>query len=386
MDLLATLKSAKPGDTISLPAGAYSDWLDGLSFSPPVTITSADPANPAVFTNFNIGMGQPCSGLTFQGVDLKAKLPAYGVFNVYASQHITFDRVRLYGPAGAPDPDASGLNFFDCQYVTVTNSDVSQLAHGVQVARCDHVTITGNNVHHMNSDALDFVQVSDLTVSGNALHDFYPTVGNHPDAMQFGTANSTKPSRDITIKDNLIYRGSGENTQGIFFGDELNNMPFANVTVDGNLIVGTGSSALRATHNAGLTLTGNELLTIDGGDPTVLLVQFTDQVTAIRNSAVSISIEAKNGNTNISQNGNGTNVPVSQAVADARVAAWLAAHPGPWSAVAPVPVPPPADPSAKYIAALKSVMALGTTANAKRAGPTKADMAGVLAVVKAALS
>lgn len=398
-DILKLLQTAKPGDTIALPAGEYAPSFRGLNFAAPgVTITSADPANPAVLTKFNIGInGESCSGLTFRSVDLRVDLPAYGAFNVYGSQRIYFDRVHVYGPPGAPDPNAAALNFFDCDGIGVTNCEIERAAHGLSVARSDNITVTGNNIHHMNADTLDFVQVGNVTVSGNALHDFYPTLGNHPDAMQFATVNSTKSSHDIAITGNLIYRGQGQNAQGIFMGDELEIYPFQNVTITDNLIVGTGSSALRPTHCRGLSMTGNELVTLVGGDPTNVLVQTSDQVVAIRNSAALLSITEANGNTDITQNGNATTVAVSQAEADAKVAAWLAAHPGPWSAaVAPVPVPPaipppppvppPVDPSAKYIAALKAVIALGTTANAKRAGPTKADMAGVLAVVKAALS
>lgn len=376
MDLLALLKAAHPGDTIKLPAGIYSDLgFDGLSFASPVTITSADPANPAILTHFNIGMSAPCSGLAFKGVDLQVTLPAFGAFNVYSSQRITFDGVRIYGPPGAPDANASALNFFDCQSVAVVNCDVSQVAHGVQMARSDHIAITGNHIHHVNSDGIDIGNCSIGLVSGNYIHDITPTEGNHPDCIQF-----TADTSDITVSDNLLARGGGDHPQGVFLGDGTHTKP----VISGNLIVGTGASALRPISCKNVTITGNELLTVEGGDPTTLLVQNSDQVTALHNSAVSISITEANGNSNITQNGNALTVAVSQAEADAKVAAWLASHPGPWSAVAPVPAP--VDPSAKYIAALKAVNALGTTANAKRAGPTKADMAGVLAVAKAALT
>jgi hypothetical protein len=145
--------------------------------------------------------------------------------------------------------------------------------------------------------------------------------------MQFATANSVIPSSDITISGNLIYRGNGQNTQGIFMGDELDNMPFQNVTITDNLIAGTASSALRPTHNIGVTITNNVLITFAGGDPTNLLVQNSDQITAANNTASSLSITAANGNTNFTEtNDIGDAPPVSDQGA-AAIQQWLASHP-----------------------------------------------------------
>ena len=140
------------------------------------------------------------------------------------------------------------MNFFDSAYITFINSEIEQVAHGLSISRSDHIVVSGNNIHNVNSDTLDFVQVSNAVISGNALHDFFPTDGNHPDAMQFGTVNSVTPSHDITISDNLIYRGAGANAQGVFMGDELGNMPLQNVTITNNIVLGTGSSAIRQIH------------------------------------------------------------------------------------------------------------------------------------------
>lgn len=388
--LQAALAAAKPGDTLSLAPGVYAGLsLYHQDFGAGITLTSADPANRAVLTNFNM---EAVQGVTFSHLDFKVLTPAFVGFNVYSSQHITFDQVHMYGPSGAPDENAEGIRFFDSSYVNFTNSEVDQVAHGVSFARSDHLVVTGNNIHDVNSDTLDFSQVSNVTIAHNALHDFYPTNGAHPDAMQFMTAGTTSASHDVTISDNLIYRGAGQNTQGIFFGDEVGTLPFQNVTVTGNLIIGTGSSAIRPTHNSGLVITGNELLTLVDGDPTVMVVQFSDQVSASGNAAVAISVEAKDGNTNVTLGQNALNAPVSKAEADARVQAWFAAHPGPWSQSvpappAPAPAPDPRDAEiAKLQAALARIIALATAANAKKAGPTKTDGKALIAAAKAGLA
>jgi hypothetical protein len=168
--------------------------------------------------------------------------------------------------------------------------------------------------------------------------------------MQFATSNSTVASHDVTISDNLIYRGAGQNAQGIFLGDEVGNLPFQNFTITGNTVVGTGASAIRATHDVGLTITGNNLVTLAGGDPTTLLVQNSDRVTSSGNLASSISVTAANGNTNIIETNDVGNA--AAAVIDrgaAVIQQWATMHPAnTFEGLSPVPdapaTPPPIGP------------------------------------------
>jgi Ca2+-binding RTX toxin-like protein len=337
--LQASLASAHGGDTILLQAGTYSGVsLYHQDFGAGITISSADPTHQAVLTNFNMDTVQ---GVTFSHLDLQVLTPAYVGFNIYSSSHISFDQDHVYGQPGAPDANVEGMRFFDSSYIAFTNSEVEQLAHGVSVARSDHILIAGNNIHNVNSDALDLSQVSDAMIRGNVLHDFFPTDGNHPDAIQFGTAGTTVASHDVTISDNLIYRGSGENTQGIFMGDEVGNLAFQNFSITGNTIIGTGSSALRATHNSGLAINGNNLVTLAGGDATNLLIQSSDHVTSASNTASSISMTAANGNTNVVETNDVGNAASVDDQGASVIQQWLATHLVGPQGQAPVSPPPP---------------------------------------------
>ena len=105
-ELEASLSSAHGGDTILLQPGTYSGFgLDNKSFGSGVTISSADPTHQAVLTNFNMSNVQ---GVTFSHLNFQVVLPSYSAFNVYSSQHITFDQVHMYGPAGLPDRTGPG--------------------------------------------------------------------------------------------------------------------------------------------------------------------------------------------------------------------------------------------------------------------------------------
>jgi len=79
-------------------------------------------------------------------------------------------------------------------------------------------------------------------ITNNVFTDFYPIntggAGDHPDAIQLWSTNQDEPGRNITIADNLVYRGNGSPIQGVFIRDTFDNLPFEDVNVSGNVILG----------------------------------------------------------------------------------------------------------------------------------------------------
>lgn len=319
--LAAAMKVAQSGDTIQLAGGVYS----GLRFTgnkydgSGITITSADPAKPAVFTDFVM---EDAKGVAFRNVEFQVN--GLVGFNVYSSSNIALEHVSMHGSLDNDSSnDGHGIRFFDSEGIRVVNSEFQQLAHAVSIARSSEIVVSSNRIHNIDSDGLDFAQVSKVVVSGNVFHDFRPTDGAHPDAIQFMTARTTTPSQDVLITDNLIYRGGGEYTQGIFFGDEVGNLPFLDVTISYNTIVGTGWSAIRPTHNLGLTIVGNQLISFKGDNETLMLVQNSDRVSSSGNRGVSISIA---NSTQVTQDDDGKNRVVQDQGA-AVIKEWFDSHP-----------------------------------------------------------
>jgi hypothetical protein len=154
-DLLAALAKAAGGDTVALAVASYDGLLlKDFSFSPPVTITSADPSQPAVLTNFDTWR---CAGLTFRGVGFMVLSPAWVGFNVYSSQGVTLDGVHVHGSLdGDSSNDAEGFRFFDSADIVVRGSHFEQLNKGAQFAKCSRVTATGNHLHDLISAAFVF--------------------------------------------------------------------------------------------------------------------------------------------------------------------------------------------------------------------------------------
>src|SRR5262249_27971035 len=146
-------------DTIQLQAGQYDGLaIKNLTFSKDVTITSADPSHQAVLTNFDISH---VTGLTVSNVQLQA-VGNFGLFdfNVRYSNDVHFDHVSVHGSLdGNAANDANGIGFSDSTNVSLTNSELQQLGHGVAVQRVSNVQISGNTVHDMRCDGLDLTTV-----------------------------------------------------------------------------------------------------------------------------------------------------------------------------------------------------------------------------------
>ena len=324
--LTSALHSAQGGDTILLQAGRYAD-LDyvfyNLTFAQGITITSADPANPATLTHFDM---QNSSGITFSNVEMVTKATGYFDFQVFNSNNIHFDHVSVHGSLdGNPQNDIEGLRFEGSSNISVTNSEFQQLVRAIAIGSGDNIVVSGNHVHDIEVTGVIFAQVGNVTVSGNTIHNFHTAVGDHPDAIQFLTSGTTAPSHDISITDNVIYRGTGDAAQGIFLRDQLTTLNYQNVTIANNLIDGTGYGGIAVDYARNILVTGNTLISYVGPTNTTPLQIFNSSgVTITNNQAVSIGTA---GDTGLTLSGNTINSPVSDAGV-AALGAWAIQHPG----------------------------------------------------------
>jgi len=235
-ELVAALKVAAAGDTMLLRGGDYSNLsLKSFNFSTPVTITSADPNDPAVFSNLTL---RSVTGLTIRDVDFRAD-PASTTLSIGDSHGLVFDHLSVYG-SSLTDLKGTGILVRNSTDVVISNSEFSRLGAGVAHLDSDGLTITGNTFHDIRTDGIHGGGTSNVLIANNQFSDFYRNPGEHPDAIQFWTANTDASAHDIVIRDNLIMRGAGNSMQGIFVGDESKGrLPFINLTITGNTVVGS---------------------------------------------------------------------------------------------------------------------------------------------------
>jgi hypothetical protein len=321
-ELNTALHSAQAGDTIYLAAGTYSGLaIKSLIFSSAVTITSADPLHRAVLTNFDVTSVQ---GLTFSNLEFSSTGTVGTAFNISKSQYLTFDHINAHGSLdGNAQNDSQGLGILNSNHINVTNSEFQQFYRGVQFGNSNDITVSGNNIHDLRTSGVVGAGVFNIKVLDNQISSIHPMTGDHPDAIQFFTSGTTVASHDILVADNVITRGGGDGTQGIFFRDQVGTLPFNNVTIHDNLVVGTGYGGIYVVGATNLHVDSNQLVsTVGKVYNTWMLVQNSDQVVSASNQALQISYDTS---THVTDTSNTLNTVVTDNGA-AALQAWALSH------------------------------------------------------------
>ena len=129
--------------------------------------------------------------------------------------------------------------------------------------------IIGNEIHGLRSDGLNFAQVEGVVIEENKIHDFNRSLksADHADMIQFWTNQTNAPSRDITIRNNILNSGAGLYTQSILMrndqvdrglaGDE---MYYQNVRIEGNVISNAHLHGITVGETDGLTIVNNTVI------------------------------------------------------------------------------------------------------------------------------
>jgi Ca2+-binding RTX toxin-like protein len=251
--LNAMLKIAQAGDTISLAPGTYAGVVANNLALGGVTVTSANPLAAATLTDLSVTHS---SGITFSNLELTPK--ADNAFSVSSSQDIHFDHLNVHGSLdNNPQNDVMAFLIRSSQSVSVTNSEFQQLHHALQHLDDDGLTFTGNSFHDLQIDAIRGGGSSDVTVSHNTFTNFFPKDGDHGDAIQFWTTNTTASVHDITIADNVFLRGAGQVAQGIFLADEVGNLQYQHVQITGNYIIGGMFNGIMVSDGNDVTISDN---------------------------------------------------------------------------------------------------------------------------------
>lgn len=262
--LVSALLKAQGGDTIQLASGVYTGFtVRNLNFAENVTITSADPDNPAVISGRTTLTG--VSNVTLDNLSFYNPVPLqqYSYFvNVVNSNGVTLSNLDIKGTPGIVNPDTgqiypghSGITVKTSSGVVIDKLDASVLYRGVVVDRVTDLRIANSELHEIRSDGIDFTNANGLTIENNHFHSFRPNIGlvagkgDHPDFIQYwGTAGGTGLN-DIAIRGNVFRQGDGSWTQTIFGQSDMRGTPvgaFTNFEVSGNFI--------QNSHTAGISL------------------------------------------------------------------------------------------------------------------------------------
>ena len=241
-ELKQAIESSEGPATIAVAAGTYRTLqLRDIRPSSGIQIVSQDDERPAVFEGIAV---RDSSNLEFRNLAIRPPRTGndagrYG-FLVFKSSDITIDGVSFIGP-GAKIERAyvSGLMLRESRRITVTKSYFANFRHGLAMLNLTESRIALNEFERLQTDAIRGGGVSDSRFENNVMTNFRPAKGDHPDGIQLWSTNQKEPGRNIVIAQNLVNRGSGGPTQGIFIRDTKSKLPFEKINIRGNLILGS---------------------------------------------------------------------------------------------------------------------------------------------------
>ena len=118
---------------------------------------------------------------------------------------------------------ATAWQVSDATNITIANNEFFNWYRAAVFSNVDDLNVTNNDVHSIRSDGFDFIEVNDVLIQGNYIHDFVANLesGDHADMIQFWTSGTDSPSTNIVIRGNVLDSGAGDWTQSIFMRNEV---------------------------------------------------------------------------------------------------------------------------------------------------------------------
>lgn len=299
--LAKALAAAAGGETFRLAPGDYgrlellAHRSPNLDFPRPVTLVSADPADPAIFTSADLrGVGNlVLDGIRFDYRYAPGHKIHYRPFDFRACHNLTIRNSLFDGDVArgvSPNDDglgwAFGLSLGGGQDIAILNNRVKDFVRGMVFGGARNVVVAGNKVSGIRLDAMNFVAMQNIRIEGNHIHGFRrPKVKpGHSDMIQFWTNGSETPSTGITIRGNLLLAGDGNSTQSIFMRNDLVDrglagaeMFFRDVLIEENVILNGHLHGITLGESNGAIIRRNTLLR----DPAFATVRNLDKKVTI---------------------------------------------------------------------------------------------------------
>jgi len=326
--LTRALTTVAPGGTVRLRPGRYAPVrVRGRAFAGGVTITSDNPADPALLSGLQLieTRGVTLTDLAFDG---SGPAEQFGLL-VLRSSAVALDRLRFNDRSGTRRLNSAVMIRLS-QDVKVTRLDVRGFWHGVSILDVERVEIARNEFQAIGTDAIRGGGGSGLLIRENVCYGFRTAPRDHPDCIQLWSTGQTRAASDIVIRDNLVVRGDGDPTQGVFVRDTFLTLPFRNVAIEGNMVVGGQYNGVTLSGATGSRVVGNAVLPYPDFPSNIYVRNVRDSVVA-DNVAVKL-VQLESANNAVSR----TRTVSPRRDQGAEIARWLAARPAMTAAAGPL--------------------------------------------------
>lgn len=259
-DLTAAIEAGEGTTVIRIKPGSYPLLVIAASKKPrKLVLESADATQPALLAGIKFAKA---SDVAIRNITVHRKAgPAATdyLIEIANSSNIHLEALNVRGTGGAERGRQYGAMIRGGRDIRITESRFSDSRYGIGMLNTTNVTISFNEFRNLQTDGIRGGGVSNLIVSGNILGDFSPRTGEHPDGIQLWSTNQKAAAKNITIRDNLVVRNRGGIIQGIFVRDTKNMLPFEDVAITGNLMIGTMYNGISITGVRRGTVTDNQV-------------------------------------------------------------------------------------------------------------------------------
>ncbi|MEM1340685.1 MAG: right-handed parallel beta-helix repeat-containing protein [Pseudomonadota bacterium] len=284
-ELARALRNAPQGAEIVLAPGDYGRLeIDGDTEAG--VIRSADPENPARFTSALVLDVRDIriEGLHFDYVFAPEDEIYYRVFvfrdltNFVLRDNI-FEGDPAQGISALDDGHGWGIGVtvWHGENVLIEGNEFFGFFRGLHMRNHNNLTVRGNEVHTIRMDGMNFVQVSDVLVEGNHIHNFDRVLDStdHSDMIQFWTRRTDWSSHNIVIRGNLLNAGSGWFTQSIFMRNERSDMQgsidpeifYRNILIEENVIINAHTHGITVGDAFEVTIRNNTVVQVASAAP-----------------------------------------------------------------------------------------------------------------------
>ncbi|WP_103336427.1 right-handed parallel beta-helix repeat-containing protein [Pseudotabrizicola formosa] len=279
-NLAEAVAAARPGDILELEGGDYGALTvrrAGGEPTLPVTVRSADPANPARFSELTL---HEMTYLVLDGLVFDYRYSAGDKHNIrpfrlLSSRGLTI-RNSLFDGDRVPDdslgdayPTGFGVAVSRSAEIRLEANEIRDFYRGLVIGDTVDMAVVRNDIHSMRMDGMNLAQVERVLIEENLIRDFTRALDSddHADMIQFWTNKTERPNRDITIRNNVLNSGLGGYTQSIFMRNEEVDtgragaeMYYQDVLIEGNVIINAHMHGITVGETDGLIIRNNSVL------------------------------------------------------------------------------------------------------------------------------
>lgn len=267
--------AAGEGGTVVMEAGRYAlDLRDAQGrVDAPVRLTSADPENPAVFTNVTMHGRENVSidNVVFDSRDVAVSnhhrdLELTGSKGISVSDSV-FRGAATESLDGTPGQlKAVNLALIrGSEGIVLRDNQMSGYNQGVAFKDSSDIVFTGNDLTRFQGDGIRIAGVQDILIEGNHLHGMLGASWdiNHGDMIQIWGNDISQNNERITIRDNIFNTADSPSYQMIFGHNEdiaENGWLFEDIVIEGNLLYGAHYHMISVAHTDRMVVRSNTVL------------------------------------------------------------------------------------------------------------------------------